>query len=78
MIENDAEMAAASDEMSDTVVPRKKKKLDPEKVKGNQDDEEFGSGIWLSDADFAKLEAEAKADTELESLKRRAAEGGER
>jgi phage shock protein A len=31
-----------------------------------------------TDADFAKLEAEAKADAELESLKRRAAGGGER
>lgn len=42
-IENDGEMAA------------KKRKLDPEKVKGNQDDEEFGSGIWLSDVDFVEF-----------------------
>lgn len=45
LIENDGQFA-------------KKKKLDPEKVKGNQDDEDFsGSGIWLSDAEaeeFAK------------------------
>lgn len=33
----------------------KKKKLDPEKVKGNLDDEEFGSGIWLSDAEFEEF-----------------------
>ena len=30
-----------------------------------------------SDAQFAKLESEAKADADLEALKRRAAEGGE-
>jgi hypothetical protein len=42
-IENDGEMAA------------KKRKLDPEKVKGNQDDEEFGSGIWLSDTEFEEF-----------------------
>lgn len=33
----------------------KKKKLDPEKVQGNKDDEEFGSGIWLSDAEFEEF-----------------------
>jgi hypothetical protein len=34
----------------------KKKKLDPEKVKGNQDDEDFsGTGIWLSDAEIEEF-----------------------
>lgn len=57
MIENDAEMASGreDDEMSETIIPRKRKKLDPEKVKGNQDDEEFGSGIWLSDAEYEEF-----------------------
>jgi hypothetical protein len=47
----------------------KKKKLDPEKIKGNQDDEEFAeeSGIWLSDAEFEefakrRLPSKNKAD----------------
>jgi hypothetical protein len=53
--DDDAEFASDDDEMSETVIPRKKKKLDPEKVKGNQDDEEFGSGIWLSDAEFEEF-----------------------
>jgi len=56
-IENDVELADADILLPDNVFA-KKKKLDPEKVKGNQDDEEFsGSGIWLSDAEheeFAK------------------------
>jgi hypothetical protein len=43
----------------------KKKKLDPEKVKGNLDDEDFsGTGIWLSDADieeFAKKKVANRA-----------------
>ena len=56
-IENDAVMAAChgeDDEPSKTMA--KKKKLDPEKVKGNQDDEDFaGTGIWLSDADFEEF-----------------------
>jgi len=67
MIENYAEMfadqdadAAAIEAGADPVdvMAARKKKLDPEKVKGNQDDEDFsGSGIWLSDAEaeeFAK------------------------
>lgn len=68
-IENDAEMAADPFEhpdgapcsdpwCADKHLAAKKKKLDPEKVQGNKDDEDFsGSGIWLSDADveeFAK------------------------
>jgi hypothetical protein len=56
-IENDAVMAAChgeDDESSTTMA--KKKKLDPEKVKGNQDGEDFAaSGIWLSDADFEEF-----------------------
>ncbi len=34
-----------------------------------------GRGAGATEADFAKLESEAKADSELEALKRRAAEG---
>lgn len=56
-IENDAVMAAchgSEDQPSETMA--KKKKLDPEKVKGNQDDEDFsGTGIWLSDADIEEF-----------------------
>lgn len=68
-IENDDEMAsdqattfvgtdAANARIAELTEFAKKKKLDPEKVQGNKDDEDFsGSGIWLSDADveeFAK------------------------
>jgi hypothetical protein len=70
-IENDGEFGAAqeecSDEMSETIIPRKKKKLDPEKVKGNQDDEDFSTAyaedptIWMSDAEYyARMEEFAK------------------
>jgi hypothetical protein len=57
-IENDAEFGAAQEEcaaeMDDTIVPNRKKR-NPKAVKVNQDDEEFGSGIWLSDAEFEEF-----------------------
>lgn len=62
-IENDEEWAAAvqigrllgqtDEEIADEYA--RKKKLDPEKAKGNQDDEEFGSGIWLTDDEFEEF-----------------------
>jgi hypothetical protein len=51
-IENDDEFA---DDQDGELANRKKRKLDPEKVKGNQDDEDFGSGIWLTDDDYAEF-----------------------
>lgn len=62
------EFKIENDEESDTELARKKK-LDPEKVKGNQDDEEFGSGIWLTDDEFArkKLPRPSKADQGMPS-----------
>lgn len=39
-------------------------------------DEVGGRSVVASNADFARLEAGAKADSDLEALKRRAAEGG--
>lgn len=66
--ECDAEMAAKkgmsepdADDMPDTITPadnRKKRKRDPETVKGNQDTQELaeeGSGIWLSDDEFEEF-----------------------
>lgn len=61
MIENDAEFGAAQDEcddeMSDTVIPRRKTKKRPN-VDGSQDTQEMAaedSGIWLSDDDFEEF-----------------------
>lgn len=63
-IENDVEMAAKRGMMSepdedDMVMPGrgKRKKRDPETVKGNQDTQEMsdeGSGIWLTDDEYAR------------------------
>jgi len=53
-IENDDELAV---DPRTGLLFAKKKKLDPEKVKGNDDDEVLAneSGIWLSDADFEEF-----------------------
>jgi hypothetical protein len=40
-------------------------------------DEAGGRSQAATEADFAKLESEAKADSDLDSLKRKAAEGGQ-
>jgi len=65
MIENDAEMSISEGEMGDTILPnrtpaanRKKRKRDPETVKGSEDTQEMAveeSGIWLSDTEFEEF-----------------------
>ena len=75
MIENDAEMATSRDdddeEMSETVVPRRKKR-NPKAVQVNQDDEEFSSGIELTDEEFLEF-----AKRRLPSPTRQKADGAE-
>lgn len=52
MIENYAAEAEKGFELAKL---KKRPKMDPETVKGNQDDEEFGSGIWLTDGEFEEF-----------------------
>jgi hypothetical protein len=56
MIENDGEMASgSSDEMDETVIPRRKTKKRPN-VDGSQDTQEMAdSGIWLTDEEFEEF-----------------------
>lgn len=65
MIENDAEFGAAHDECADEdeLAIANRKKRNPKAAQVNQDDEEFGSGIWLTDdayAEFAKRRLPSK------------------
>jgi len=55
-IENDAEFGAAQDECDAELAVANRKKRNPKVAEVNRDDEEFsGTGIWLSDADFAEF-----------------------
>jgi hypothetical protein len=56
LIENDMEFGAAQDECdAEALAVANRKKRNPKAAQVNQDDEEFGSGIWLSDADFEEF-----------------------
>jgi hypothetical protein len=56
-IENDGEMANASDDNDDGDILPHRKKRNPKAVQVNQDDEEFAdeTGIWLTDDEFAEF-----------------------
>lgn len=54
-IENDAEMANASADGDDGDILPNRKKRNKKAATVNQDDEEFASGIWLTDDDFLEF-----------------------